>query len=83
MNKTTLIFQNVVCTAMWSLVINCFKWKLAKEQTVVNLFTMLLLKVCLCLMCFTWYTICSPWHLPRYQNILTHLANLYCDVVYC
>ena len=54
--------KNIVCIAMWSLVTHsdCLEWDLLKEQTVINLSAMLLLKVCLHLILFIllyYYTI--------------------------
>ena len=53
-NRTVLSFQNIICVAMWSYVMysNCFECNLLKEQMVINLSAMLLLKVRLCLILF-------------------------------
>ena len=46
---------------------NCFEWNLSKEQTVVNLFAMLLLKVCLCLTVFITVSLHYRYYL-KYTN---------------
>ena len=70
---------------MWSLVMysNYLEWDLLKEQTIINLSAMLLLKICLYLILFiavslhykkglyTWYNVNSAWFL--FQLVLFQL----------
>ena len=44
---TVLSFQNIVCVAMWSLLMYsyCFTWNILNEQMAINLYAMLLIKV--------------------------------------